>query len=336
LGKEWIDWGVKNEKRVMTEKSPGRMRRGILLCASVFLAAAGAGAGSNTTYSFLRADVGARAAALAGSFVAITNDPTALFYNPAALATMDAHRGSAGFFKHLLDINSGHLVYTREFEDLGHFGAGVLYTNYGSFTETDESGNERGTFSAGDLALTVGYGNAIQENLYWGGNLKFVYSSIAGYSSTAIAADAGILFVIPESRAALGLSVRNAGTQLSSYLSTSELLPLDLTLGGSIVPKGLPLLLNLAFHRLNDDTGEFFDRFRSFTVGGEFTISRVIQLRIGFDNAVRKDLKVGTSAGLAGFAAGLGVTTGEYKIDYAVSLLGSIGNLHRISLATTL
>ena len=320
----------------MTEKTSGRLRRGILLCASFCLAAAGAGAGSNSTYSFLRADVGARAAALAGSFVSITDDPTALFYNPAALATMDARRGSAGFFKHLLDINSGHLVYTREFEGLGHFGAGVLYTNYGSFTETDENGNERGNFSAGDVALALGYGNTIRENLYWGGTLKFIYSSIAGYSSTAIAADAGILFLIPESRAALGLSVRNAGTQLSSYLSSSEPLPLDVTLGGSIVPKGLPLLLNLAFHRLNDDNGQFFDRFRSFTIGGEFTISRVLQLRIGFDNAVRKDLKVGTSAGLAGFSAGLGITTGDYRIDYAISLLGNIGSLHRISLATTL
>ncbi len=320
----------------MTDKTSGRLRRGILLCASLCLAAAGAGAGDNTTYSFLRADVGARAAALAGSFVSITDDPTALFYNPAALATMDARRGSAGFFKHLLDINSGHLVYTREFEDLGHFGAGVLYTNYGSFTETDENGNEQGNFSAGDVALALGYGNTIRENLYWGGAVKFIYSSIAGYSSTAIAADAGILFLIPESRAALGLSVRNAGTQLSSYLSSSEPLPLDVTLGGSIVPKGLPLLLNLAFHRLNDDNGQFFDRFRSFTIGGEFTISTVLQLRIGFDNAVRKDLKVGTSAGLAGFSAGLGITTGDYRIDYAISLLGNIGSLHRISLATTL
>jgi hypothetical protein len=307
-----------------------------MLCACLCLLAGRAGAGSNTAYSFLRADVGARAAALAGSFVAVTNDPTALFYNPAALATMDAHRGSAGFFKHLLDINSGHLSYTHQFEGVGFFGAGLIYTNYGSFTETDESGNERGTFRAGDMALVIGYGNQIQENLLWGANVKFIYSSIAGYSSTALAADAGILFLIPESRAALGLSVRNAGTQLSSYLSSSELLPLDVTLGGSIIPKGLPLLLNVNFHRLNDGGSQFMDRFRAFSIGGEFTISRVVQLRIGFDNAVRKDLKVGTSADLAGFSGGLGITTGEYKIDYAISLLGKIGSLHRISIATTL
>ncbi len=305
------------------------------LAALSLIAARGIGA-DNTTYSFLRADVGARAAALAGSFVSATNDPTAFLYNPASLATMDAGRGSAGFFKHLLDINSGYLSYTHQFENLGFFGAGVVYTNYGSFTETDEGGNERGTFGAGDVALALGYANQLQENLFWGGNLKFIYSSIAGYSSTAIAGDAGILFLIPENRVALGLSIRNAGTQLSSYLGTSEPLPLDVTLGGSIIPKGLPLLLNVSFHRLNDNVDTFVERFRAFSIGGEFTLSRVVQFRVGFDNAVRKDLAVGTSADLAGFSAGLGITTGNYRIDYAISLLGKIGSLHRISVGTTL
>ncbi len=317
-------WGVK------------RRHHGWILIAAISCLAGRGIAADNTTYSFLRADVGARAAALAGSFVSVTNDPTAFLYNPASLATVDAHRGSAGFFKHLLDINSGYVSYTHQFENLGFFGAGVVYTNYGTFTETDEGGNERGTFGAGDIALAIGYGNEIQENLFLGGNVKFIYSSIAGYGSSAIAADAGVLFLIPESKVALGLSIRNAGTQLSSYLSTSEPLPLDVTVGGSIIPKGLPLLLNVSFHRLNDEGSEFINRFRSFSIGGEFTISRVVQLRIGFDNAVRKDLAVGTSADLAGFCAGLGITTGDYRIDYAISLLGKIGNLHRISLSTTL
>ncbi len=313
---------------------PGR-RVWIAFAVLALAAARGIGA-DNTTYSFLRSDVGARAAGLAGSFVAMTNDPTAFLYNPASLATMDDRRGSAGFFKHLLDINSGYLSYTHQFENLGFFGAGVVYTNYGSFTETDDAGNDRGTFGAGDAAITLGYGNRIQENLFWGGNLKFIYSSIAGYSSTALAADAGILFLIPENKVTLGLSVRNAGAQLSSYLGTSEPLPLDVTLGGSIIPKGLPLLLNVSFHRLNDAVDTFVERFRAFSLGGEFTVSRVVQLRVGFDNAVRKDLAVGTSADLAGFCAGLGIAAGDYRIDYAISMLGKIGSLHRISVGTTL
>jgi hypothetical protein len=87
---------------------------------------------------------------------------------------------------------------------------------------------------------------------------------------------------------------------------------------------------------LNENTDSFGDRFRAFSVGGEFTLSKVIQFRFGYNNEQRKDLKIGTSSGLAGFSGGIGITVREYKVDYSLSSLGKIGNLHRISIATTL
>jgi hypothetical protein len=304
--------------------------RNILLAASLVFSAAAWGQ-SNTVYSFLRADVSARAAAMAGSFVSITNDPATLFYNPAGIATQDGARGSAGFFKHLMDINAGYAVYSQEVPEIGHFAAGVIYTNYGSFDETDELGSTLGTFSASDLAFAVGYGGTLDENLYVGGSVKFIHSSIAGYGSSAAAADAGILYLLPQSRLSFGASLRNLGVQLSTYAGVREPLPVDFTVGASVVPRGLPLLLNLNFHKLNEDPGTFIDRFRAFTVGGEFTLSTVLQLRFGYNNEQRKDLKTGTTAGLAGFSAGIGINVADYKVDYALSSLGTIGNLHRIS-----
>jgi hypothetical protein len=287
---------------------------------------------SNTVYDFLRNDVSARAAGLAGSFFTVSDDPNAFFYNPASLPTITGPKGSIGFFKHIMDINSGHLSYAQEFEGVGHFGAGVVFTDYGSFTETDATGSRLGEFGATDVALTVGYGTMIEENLSVGASAKFVYSSLAGYSSTGAALDAGILLRFPEARAAIGASLRNLGAQLGTYGGVNEPLPLDLSIGGSITPKGLPLLLNVAFHRLTDDVDSFGERFSAFTVGGEFTLSSVLQLRLGYDNARRKDLKLGTSVGLAGFSAGIGITVDRYVLDYALSSLGEVGSLHRISI----
>ncbi|MEK7671023.1 MAG: type IX secretion system protein PorQ, partial [Bacteroidota bacterium] len=301
----------------------------VLSCATAF-------AGSNSTYDFLRADVSARAGALAGSYVTMMNDATSIFYNPAGLSTLEKPAGSLGFFKHLLDINSGYVTYSQPYEDLGYFGIGVLYVNYGSFDETDDLGNKLGsTFSASDLALSLGYANTIEENLYWGANAKFIYSSIAGTTSTGLAADLGILYNIPDSRVTIGASLRNLGGQLSSYLSTKENLPLDFVVGASVVPKGIPLLLNLNFHKLNDDVKTFGERFKAFSVGGEFTLSKVLQARVGYNNEQRQELKTGTSAGLAGFSGGIGITVQDYKVDYALSSLGSIGSLHRITIGTT-
>lgn len=301
-----------------------------MMCASTLHA------GSGSTFEFLRNDVGARAAALAGSFVSITNDPNALFYNPASLSTLDAPRGSVGFFKHLLDINAGCASYGQSFEDLGYVGAGIIYMNYGSFDQRDEVGNQLGTFNAGEFALVLGYANVLEENLTYGANLKFIYSSIASYSASGIAGDFGVMYHDPESRFSLGASVRNFGTQISKYGSTKEDLPLDVVVGVSVVPKGLPLLLNVNFHKLNESTDTFGDRFRSFSVGGEFTLSRVLQARFGYDNEWRRELKIGTSAGLAGFSGGIGITVSDYKVDYAISSLGKIGSLHRISIGTSL
>jgi hypothetical protein len=289
---------------------------------------------TNTVYSFLRNDVSPRAAALAGSFVTITGDPNSLFYNPAALSTIEAPMGSVGFFKHLLDINAGYISYSQPYEDLGYFAAGILYTNYGTFDETDDLGNTLGTFGAGDFAFTLGYSNIFEENVHYGATVKFIYSSIAGYKSTGLAGDFGLLYSIPESKVTIGASVRNLGGQITAYSETKESLPLDVVVGASVVPRGLPLLLNVNFHKLNEDQQNLGDRFRAFSVGGEFTLSKVLQVRVGYDNEKRKDLKIGTSSGLAGLSGGMGVTVSDYKVDYSLSSLGKIGELHRISIGT--
>ena len=316
---------------------PQRVLLNSVVCsvALLLVSLADASGGPNTVYGFLRSDVSARAAALAGSFVSGTNDPNVLFYNPAGLSTLDGPKGSAGFFKHILDINSGYLSYSQQVEDIGYAGAGIIYTNYGSFTETDDAGNALGSFGAADMAFVLSYANLFEENFSYGGSFKFIYSSIAGYRSTGLAGDVGILFGIPASRITLGASIRNIGAQLSTYSGTRELLPLDVSIGGSVIPRGLPLLLNVNFHRLNDDVASFGDRFRAFSVGGEFTLSKVLQLRFGYDNTQRKDLKVGATAGLAGFSSGIGLSVSQYKVDYAISSLGKIGALHRISISSS-
>ncbi len=310
-------------------------KAGAVLAVACTVLCVPATAGSNTAFDFLRNDVSARPAALAGSFVSVGNDPATVFYNPAALGTLEAPTGSVGFFKQLMDINTGYLSYGQSFEDIGTFGAGVVYNNYGSFAETDEFGTVLGSFNASDLALSIGYANVLDSNLYYGAAVKFIYSSIAGYSSTALAGDVGLFYAVPGSKATLGVSIRNIGAQLSTYLGTREDLPLDVTIGASVVPKGLPLLLSLNFHKLNDNTDTFVERFRAFSIGGEFTLSKTLLLRIGYDNDRRRDLKIGTSMGLAGFSAGLGVAVRQYRFDYAASSLGKVGVLHRISISST-
>lgn len=235
-----------------------------------------------------------------------------------------------------MDINLASLSYSTEYEGIGRFGAAIKYINYGTFDGYDEFGASTKEFGVNEMALVIGYANVLDYNFYYGANIKFIYSGIEDRSSTGMAVDLGLHYSIPDKNWYFGFAVLNLGSQLSSYYSTKEDLPLDIVIGVSKSLENLPVRLSVDFHKLNQDRDDFVERFRAFTVGAEFTLSKVMKLRFGYDNERRKDFKIGTTAGIAGFNVGLGVRISDYQFDYAYSALGSVGGLHRIGISTSL
>ncbi|MBS3946600.1 MAG: type IX secretion system protein PorQ [Melioribacter sp.] len=291
---------------------------------------------SQSIYKFLNLDTSPRAAAVAGSFVSNNDDPNVVFYNPAGINFLNNSPISFSFLKHLMDINSASLVYSREFESIGRFSAAVKYINYGEFTKADANGTKYGNFGAGDIAFIVGYGNRLDQNFYYGANVKFIYSGIENYSSTALGVDLGLHYEIPDSKWNFGFSVLNLGGQLTSYIDTKEELPLDMRFGFSKQLENLPFRFFWSFNKLNEKQDNFIDRFKQITLGGEFKLGPSFRLRFGYDNEKRKELKIGTTAGLAGFSLGLGFNVSSYVVDYAFSSLGYIGSIHRFGISTNL
>jgi len=310
------------------------MKKHLLLLIIIFLTTLNIKA--QNTYDFMRLDMSARAGALAGSFVSNNDDPDVIFYNPAGMQLLVDNPVSFSFVKHLLDINLASLSYSTEFEDIGRFGAAVKYINYGTFKGADENGSPTSDFSAGEVAFILGYANQLDENFYYGSNVKFIYSGIEKYSSSAIAFDVGLHYAVPSQQINIGFSILNIGTQLSSYINSKEELPLDFVIGISKKLEYLPVRLSLDFHKLNEERDDFVEKLKAFTVGAEFTLSKTLRLRFGYDNEKRTELKIGSFAGIAGFNVGLGALISEYRFDYGFSSMGPIGDLHRISISTTL
>jgi hypothetical protein len=291
---------------------------------------------AQNTYDFLRLDMSARAGALGGSFVTNNDDPDVIFYNPAGLQLLTDNPVSFSFVKHLLDINLASVSYSMEINDIGRFGAAVKYINYGTFEGADENGRLTNDFGAGEAAFIIGYGNQLDENFYYGINAKFIYSGIADRSSSAAGVDVGLHYAVPSEQLNVGFAILNAGAQISSYYDVKEDLPLDFVIGVSKRLEYLPLRLSLDFHKLNEKRDDFLQKLKAFTVGAEFTLSKTLRLRFGYDNEKRTELKIGTFAGIAGFNAGLGAVISNYRFDYGFSSMGAIGELHRISISTTL
>lgn len=291
---------------------------------------------NNTIYNFLYLNPDARSSAMAGTFTSMFGDVNSIFYNPAGLATIDKRQLSLGFFKYLLDINSGNIAYTQKYKDIGWFGAGIQYMNYGSFKKFDEQYNEVGTFGANEMALTLSYASKFMPDLNYGVNLKFIHSSIDEFSSSAVALDFGLLYYNKASSFSAGISLQNLGTQLSKYSESSEDLPLNLSIGVSKQLEYLPLTVFASVSQINEEEEKFVDRFKNFGVGGEFELSDNVNLRLGYDNGFRQNYKTGTTTALAGFSAGLGLQFEErYSFDYGFNSLGNAGATHRINLRYT-
>ncbi len=291
--------------------------------------------GEIPAYDFLRVDPGARASALGGAFDTYTDDPNALFYNPATLSTATSQKLSAGFGKYLLDINFGTLAYMQKYKDIGWFGVGVRYFNYGKFDYTDENGNlTGGSYSANDLMFSVAYSNLIYDRINYGITLKYIYSNIAQYKSTALAMDIGFLYLIPSQSAAISFGINNLGQQLKSYIDTKEKLPLDVRFGFSKALEHTPVKVSVSFARLNESQAKLIQHLKAFSIGGEFSFGPAVMARLGYDNETRQDSELGTTLGLSGFSTGLGLrfNGGRYALDYSFNSVGKIGSTHRFNL----
>ncbi len=288
-------------------------------------------AGGKSTYEFLRLDISPRASSIGGNFIAMVDDPVLLFYNPSALLTLQNNYAGFGFFKHLMDINLGYGVYAQRLGNFGNVGIGIIYINYGSFNETDRYGNQYGTFSAGELAIVGGFANEY-DNLKYGISSKLIYSSIAGARSLAIAFDIGWMYIFQEQNLNIALTFNNMGTQFNRYLTLKESLPFEIKFAISKKLEHLPLLINVGIGKINEKTEKITDRLKNFTLGGEFNISKNLNLRFGYNNERRQEMKIAPTIDLTGFSFGIGLKIEKYRFDYSLSSLGKIGSLHQIGL----
>ncbi|MDX1547627.1 MAG: type IX secretion system protein PorQ [Rhodothermales bacterium] len=293
-------------------------------------------------FAFLRLEPSARAAALGGSFSAVYGDDVnGLFYNPALL-NAETHRAlSVSYLNHLSDINAGFAAYSRHVDGVGTFGAGLRFLSWGELEGADEDGNRTGTFSASDVALTLGAARARGDRLHYGASVHVIYSSVEDFNASALAADAGVVYHVPDRALALSASVNNLGVTLSSLGETDDELPLDLRLGVTKRLRYVPLLVSVTGYNLHDvgDAPEggtaLGNVFRHLAFGGEFQFSQAFNLRFGYNHRRHEALKTDSRLDLAGVGLGFGLKVSRFRLDYAYNSW-SFGGLHQFTVRTPL
>lgn len=136
-----------------------------------------------TSVPFLQIEPDSRAAGMGNSGVAIADNASAVFWNPAGLGYQKGRQISITHAEWLPAFNADlfydYLVGKYHVEELGTFGAHISYLNLGEQTRTDDQGLEQGRFNSYEFAGGVSYGRALNENFSIGTGVRFIYSSLA-------------------------------------------------------------------------------------------------------------------------------------------------------------
>lgn len=327
------------------------------------IARSSAQTGGDNTYEFLNLTPSARVAALGGNFLAVKdNDISLTLANPSLIGQGNHNQLALSFQDQYADISQGFVMYGRDFKNIGNFVGSLQYIDYGNFTATDPTGQEYGTFSAGEYAMNIGWGRDLDSNFSIGANIKGIYSSFESYNSTGLAVDVAGTYFNEENRFAVSLLARNIGMQLTTYRpGERERLPFELQLGLSKRLEHLPLRFNILFTHLEkwdltyDDpltsqtdplTGEIREKsgiskfgdklMRHIVIGAELQPMRFLSLRIGYNYQRRQEMKVESNVSMVGFSWGFGLRVSKFSINYARSTQHLAASLNYITISTNL
>ncbi|MCP4685374.1 MAG: PorV/PorQ family protein [bacterium] len=279
-----------------------------------------------SAFSFLKINVGARPVALGGAFTGLANDETALYYNPAGIATLESSRYVLGYHNYFVDMQSGFVGYIRPLNEKQTLGFYASYLNYGTFTETDLQGNVTGDFGGGDFLLAATFAMRQTRLLSVGATAKFIRESIQDYSAMGIAFDIGARYSTDRGRYTAGVMVQNLGAQLSSLgEGEKDGLPITLRSGGSAKPKGLPLMFV-------GDVIVPLDNDIDFAVGAEYYELQPLYIRVGWNSFGSNYRADDSDDGLAGLSMGVGFDYNNMQLSYAFTPAADLGESHRITL----
>jgi len=290
--------------------------------------------------TFLKIGVGARPVGMGGAFVAVANDPSTIYWNPAGIAGLLRKQVVVSHTDWPADINYEYIAAILPVEKLGGsvgLQLGSLRTDINETTELQPYGTGR-SFTYADYVAGVSYGRRFTDKLLIGGTFKFVHENlgldVGGTTVNTWLIDVGSLYYIGYGSLRVGVALANFGPDFSPsgayYAPTgSEVRGYD-----SFNPP-TQFRWGLAWEPIeNDDmalttaleVSQPADNTQAYKAGLEWSLWRTLAIRTGYDfNADALNWSGG-----AGVIGNLGVFRGT--VDYAFTDGQELGTIHQFTL----
>jgi hypothetical protein len=329
--------------------SSDRFLRGLVAAAALLAILAGPAAAQFTlgqqrtgtaSATFLKIGVGARAVGLGEAFVAVANDPTAIYWNPAGLASMQRQELAFNHAAWPGDVNYEHLAFVLPIRRLGGslaFQFGSLSTQIDETTELMPFGTGR-SFYYSDMVVGAAYARRWTDKLLIGAGLKYVRedlgSQVGGPVTSSVLMDVGSIYYLGYGSVRIATSLCNFGSQLKpsgQYTSpvTGEVRSYDGFDPPTMFRYGVAFEpIENARQKLTTslEIDQPADNRQLLKLGLEWTWQSHLALRGGYNfNADQLKLSAG---------AGLYTSIGRTKttVDYSFTDGGYLGGINRLAL----
>ncbi len=166
--------------------------------------------------TFLQIPVGARATGMGSSFVSMMNDPTAIYWNPSVMSSVNSNALVVDHSLWMPGIYFDFAGLVLPVDNLGTFGISVtiLHTDEMEVTTVEEPMGTGETFTASSFALGFSYSRYLTDRFSIGGTFKYIQETIFNSAATGIAFDVGTIYETPFEGIRLGASISNFGTKM--------------------------------------------------------------------------------------------------------------------------
>ncbi len=307
--------------------------------------------GGEATYQFLNLVSSPRQAALGGKVITnVDYDVTQALFNPATINVEMDNQLALNYSSYLGGISYGTATYAYTVDRRTKtFHAGITYINYGSFDGYDENGNSTGTFTGNEAALSFGYALQIgYSDFYFGANVKLITSKLEQYNSLGAATDLGLLYINEYLDFQAALSVRNLGTQITTYAGLNERLPFEVAFGMSQRLENVPIRWHVTFDNLqewpiarpnparttsdlegnntSEKIGFLGQVIRHTILGAELFPEGGFNIRLGYNFRRGEELRIIDQRNFSGISAGFSIKMNKMRFSYTHAKYTSAAN----------
>jgi hypothetical protein len=291
---------------------------------------------------FLSLGAGSRATGMAGAYVAVANDVTAGYWNPAALT--DAKPAEVMFMhskQFISSVQYNLIAASSEMKDGSAIGISFLYLTMNGISDTRDAYDEIAEkpdyskikeFNAGDYIFLVSYAKPYTDKLSYGINVKLISRAYEVESAFGLGFDIGLKYRIYENLI-FGAMFKDATSSIMTWSTGKK----DLITPS--IRTGISYILgwdrfNLTFQPAVDlnilfESREYAAQYNVGPIsidtffGMEVVYKNTLALRAGYDDLNR-------------FNTGIGVKIPKIAFDYSFTAGQSdLGDVQRITFHLT-